>query len=222
MARPRLCVYCGEKEATTMDHVAPKCLFGDPKPPNLITVPACADCNNRKSQDDTLLRDALAVDIDNKHPIAKHLLDTKVKRAVQRNRSEIARLIAKASEAQPRFDYEGKSLGDAHRVDLASGTMDRILSRMVRGLYCSETGEILRKDHEFVVLRQPTGMFSQLYERMGNPPTGKLGSVFGFAWVRVNDPLKMIWLLWFYDSVVYSVMSRVIQPSTVPTGDATG
>jgi hypothetical protein len=39
------CVYCGEPGQLTRDHVSPQSIFPNPKPSNLITVPACQDCN---------------------------------------------------------------------------------------------------------------------------------------------------------------------------------
>jgi len=58
-----LCVYCGVNPATTRDHVIPECLFVPPLPSNMVTVPACADCNTtKKSQDDPYLRDMLVYD----------------------------------------------------------------------------------------------------------------------------------------------------------------
>ncbi len=44
MAPKKLCTYCDD-QATTKDHVPPKCFFTETKPPNLITVPCCHDCN---------------------------------------------------------------------------------------------------------------------------------------------------------------------------------
>src|SRR5689334_1954265 len=46
---PRPCVFCGAADGTTKDHVPPKGIFVNPRP-QLITVPACARCNNRTSQ----------------------------------------------------------------------------------------------------------------------------------------------------------------------------
>src|SRR6516225_8918075 len=46
---PQTCVLCGERPATTMDHVPPKALFLQPRP-KLITVPACAICNRGTSE----------------------------------------------------------------------------------------------------------------------------------------------------------------------------
>lgn len=46
-----LCVYCGG-QATTLDHIPPKCLFGKNRPSNLVTVPACDNCNKGACKDD--------------------------------------------------------------------------------------------------------------------------------------------------------------------------
>ena len=35
------CIYCGNWAELTKDHIPPKCLFTDPKPENLITIPCC-------------------------------------------------------------------------------------------------------------------------------------------------------------------------------------
>jgi len=60
-----LCVYCGVNPATTRDYVIPECLFVPPLPSNMVTVPACADCNTtKKAQDDPYLRDMLVYDSD--------------------------------------------------------------------------------------------------------------------------------------------------------------
>lgn len=57
-----------DNDATTVEHVPPKCLFPEMKDSNgidykknLITVPSCEEHNNSKSTDDTYLRDILSM-----------------------------------------------------------------------------------------------------------------------------------------------------------------
>ena len=45
------CVYCG-KNATTREHVPSKCFLDKPYPDNLLTLPACKECNNGFSEDE--------------------------------------------------------------------------------------------------------------------------------------------------------------------------
>jgi hypothetical protein len=54
----KTCIYCG-KEATTKDHVPPKCFFPTPRPDNLLTVPCCESCNKIYGKDDERARNLL-------------------------------------------------------------------------------------------------------------------------------------------------------------------
>jgi 5-methylcytosine-specific restriction endonuclease McrA len=53
----RECVYCGNNQELTRDHVPPKGIFSEPRPSDLITVPACPQCHNAEtSRDDEYFR----------------------------------------------------------------------------------------------------------------------------------------------------------------------
>jgi hypothetical protein len=58
-----VCVYCHPADATTDDHVPPKNLFRaeDRQKLQLMTVPACAACNNDNSTNETRFQDVIAV-----------------------------------------------------------------------------------------------------------------------------------------------------------------
>ena len=48
-----LCAICGVNEATTKDHLPPKCIYPTPiNDDNMHTVPACKFCNGGGSQED--------------------------------------------------------------------------------------------------------------------------------------------------------------------------
>jgi len=135
-----LCVYCGVNPATTRDHVIPECLFVPPLPSNMVTVPACADCNNtKKSQDDPYLRDMLVYDNDSsRHVAARELFRGKVMRAARTNRSDVTRATITAARRgmEPRHSSGGLYLGHYYPVDLDATRFDRsIFSTIVKGLY---------------------------------------------------------------------------------------
>jgi hypothetical protein len=51
-----ICVLCGDREATTKEHIPPKALFVT-KPHKFLSVPACAECNHStKLEDEYLLQ----------------------------------------------------------------------------------------------------------------------------------------------------------------------
>ncbi len=52
----KLCVYCQEVVGSTDDHVPPALLFPKPRPSDLITVPACPQCNAGFEKDEEYIR----------------------------------------------------------------------------------------------------------------------------------------------------------------------
>ena len=69
-----ICTYCNSL-ATTIDHVPPSLIFPKPRPANIITVPACYDCNNSASLDDEYFRLVTALEEKSgEHPDSIELL----------------------------------------------------------------------------------------------------------------------------------------------------
>ncbi len=84
------CYMC-EAEATSMEHVPPKCLFPESKDlpsgvdlrKNLIKVPSCDQHNSHKSLDDEYFMFVIASAFHGNNPREKHF-DTKIMRAAKR------------------------------------------------------------------------------------------------------------------------------------------
>ena len=57
----RICYGCGSDQALTAEDVIAKCLIPEPRPDNLVTVPACRQRNESVSKDEEYLRDRLSV-----------------------------------------------------------------------------------------------------------------------------------------------------------------
>src|SRR5687768_6829030 len=55
----KVCVLCGEREATTKEHIPPRALFIT-KPPEYFSVPACKDCNHSTKLEDEYLLQAMS------------------------------------------------------------------------------------------------------------------------------------------------------------------
>src|SRR5687768_10631148 len=70
------CVYCGQMRPLTVDHIPPRNLFAKPRP-QLITVPACEECNGSASMDDEYFRLMLTSSFGaDKHPDARDVMGT--------------------------------------------------------------------------------------------------------------------------------------------------
>jgi hypothetical protein len=216
MDDPILCVYCGLLPATTMDHVIPKAFFVPPLPSNLVTVPVCKPCNNKKSKNDSYLRDLLVMDLDCcDHPVAKELMKGKVIRSAIRNRSEIARSARKA-RPKAKYSINGLYLGHFPSFPIDGTRLNESFATIVRGLYYRLRGIRLRDDYSFKIGRVDSLHLKDAYDLMvkmrGNGPY-VLANVFGCVFLYVDeDPHLTNWLLWFYGGFV-------LQIYTFPKGD---
>ena len=88
--RGSLCAYCGERPATTEDHVIGRNFFPVHLRSNLPKVPACSGCNERKSNYE---RYAMAVfPFGSEHHAAQDILRTKVKRRLEKDQGLLRQL----------------------------------------------------------------------------------------------------------------------------------
>src|SRR5271156_294311 len=139
------CAYC-DQPATTRDHVRPKKLFTPPLPANLITVPACGECNNRASSDDELFRNELSIMAGSfgESPNAAERLRPTM-RGIRRNRATLVRMVTGAQLVE-RYSSGGLYLGHGFAVPVAPGVQQRVITRIVRGLYWHHFGAALGTD----------------------------------------------------------------------------
>jgi hypothetical protein len=212
------CTYCGGLTEITMDHVVPRTLFTQPYPPDLITVPACEQCNNiNKSSDDTVFRDYLTLDLYGNQSSGGRAAYPKVLRANERGQSKLARLATSASEMRPLVTSAGIYLGDFPTAKLEEGTIEGPLMTMVRGLYFYNHRERLPDEYQFSIVRIFDWDLPDVLRRMSplhaNGPYN-YGDVFGYMYFKAaEDPFTTIWLMWFFNSVCFSVST--VEPGIV-------
>jgi hypothetical protein len=117
------CAYCG-RPATTRDHVPPKKLFTPPLPGNLITVPACDNCNNRASEDDEAFQNELSImagSFGESVNAAERLQPTM--RSIRRNRATLGRMVSGAQLVE-RYSPGGICLGHGYAVPIVRGVQE--------------------------------------------------------------------------------------------------
>jgi len=218
--QPKLCVYCQINPATTMDHVVPRCLFVPPLPQDMVTVPVCQPCNIEKSKNDDYLRDMLIVDIHcSDHPVAKALIVGKMKRAMQSNRSKIARDAVKSLRLAPTFTTGGIYLGDFPSMPLEWERANEIYKTIARGLYFKLRGQRFPAGYSFEVRRFDPWYTNQLFgelKAMGANGPYTLGQVFACWFVYAAEDPGVTWsLLQFYGGMVISVSTEPVATSEV-------
>lgn len=142
--------YACDSEATSAEHVPPKCIFPELKDfphkdlrKNLITVPSCDKHNSAKSKDDEFLMISLAGMLGNNSIGYAHSV-TKVDRALRRTSYKLLESVFVANRRKLVLDVDGNRF-----VQAIAGTpdLDRLnncADHMARGIYRHHFGESFR------------------------------------------------------------------------------
>ena len=151
-ARTRqVCVFCGARRRTTRDHIPPKCLFGPKgsRPSNLVTVPACAQCNMTSSGDDEYLRLILAGNIEaTVHPETRKLWPTIARSLARPNKQGFARAFFSSLRTVDVVTPSGLFLGRQKGFPVDHDRLHRTMKKIIRGLFYHEFHKRLPRSHD--------------------------------------------------------------------------
>jgi len=151
----RSCVYCGSKKDLTRDHIPPKCIFAEPRPTNLISVPACESCNTSFKLDDEFFRIFVTAESAQDNPAARRIWEEAV---MQRSLKRSPRLKAKLRSSLGKVDLYspgGIFLGEASTLRFSKERINPVLERIVRGLYWRHRGSRIDPNAEFLFYKNP-------------------------------------------------------------------
>lgn len=131
------CAHCGWERPLTDDHVPPKLLYSPPRPSNLITVPACRDCNFGASHDDEYFRlvcSARAEAAGNPH--ARDAWETSL-RGLGRNESAgfRQRFLGDVRRVWRPQEESGLVISEITGFEVDLLRLDRVATRIVTGLF---------------------------------------------------------------------------------------
>lgn len=209
------CVYCGIRDGTQREHVIASSFFRPPFPANLPKVPACLECNQLRgdggqrnlSDDEAYMRDRICMLLGSEdHADAKHLLDEKVARNLRRPESRRQREAIAATmrpgtvELEPDVYLSGAW---SFQIDLAR--FERVMSKIVRGLYAFHMGRMPDDYGVVIVPRLTPDLFEQFRARMvmNDPsPVYELGLHKAVCYQYASkgpNPLGNNWVVTIYD-----------------------
>jgi len=144
-----ICAICGTNQGTTRDHVPPKSIFPKPRPSNLITVPACIECNNGASVYDDLFKVFLSLQATESNEMARRLFEEKTLKTLRRNSVLLERIKEESKEIEV-INNDGE-LETRTGVLWDSQAHDAVIERTIRGLYFHHVGEPLSEETELSV-----------------------------------------------------------------------
>lgn len=197
----KCCVYCSTTENLTVEHAPPKLIFPKPRPSDLITVPACADCNSDGSKDAEYFRLSLCL-----NPLAKNApsviaLKSTVQQSLERPQAAGFRTALFQS-------LEPQHGGAVFTVDMAR--IHLVVRRIVQGLYYHDTGTVLPPDtHESRVLSMemlsmmesdaPQKLRDEFIEPLMKEPIHVYAdNQFAYWVIHTGKPHVSVWALLFY------------------------
>lgn len=215
MKAPQLCVYCQKRSATERDHIPPKNLFPPPRPSTLITVPACSSCNRSASLDDEYLRLVVVGRWDvYEHPDARKLMDHSFGRLAETRKTGLRKgFFAGVREVDIRSET-GDYLGQTAIYDVDLSRLDRVGTRIVRGLVYHHTESCVPADHSVEVfcwdgLSPTAGDARQQFRSMATAlqatPQHIIGNDVFSYWYQVlpDCPTASVWYFRYFNRIEY-------------------
>lgn len=209
------CIFCGKNVGDTDDHVPPQCLFPRPLPSNMITVPACHDCNNKRfSKDDEVVRNILSsLEIHERHTDIKNHLAPKRNRSFTKKYYGEKKLQALLDKMKPvaQYDNFGNYIGKKAAISLDDPIFDKFIERVSRGLlfHVNQIGYFegnfrwklspSQKDIESMPQEMKDFLFS------GKPKS--IGNTFSYIGYCIPHYVGSMWILNFYQGI--EIMSIV-------------
>jgi len=197
---------CGREKACSRDHVPPQCIFPEPRPSNLVTVPACAVCNMHRSGLDEEFKVFLGLTV-GYHLDGDKSYRTPVFRTLAHNRrlrSDILASMRRVVIQDPTVPTSQSALA----VPLNTTAHDTVVERTVRGLYFNHTGRILGDRYPLTVqwLRV---LDDELFRMTNDWNTGTIGDpalVYKYT-ICTDDPSVTVWVLKFFQKTWSIVVS---------------
>lgn len=198
------------------------CFFPNSPPGGYIKVPACEPCNHSYHLDEQYVRTALLTEGSFANPAAQAILERLRKEAQAGSlaRVRLAARLYNAIEHVEQLSPAGLVLGAAPAVRLEVSRVNRVLEKIVRGLFFHESGRRLDdravvyveiKPDQAVLNRPPFSWVRSRYAR----PARTMGNVFVYRVCILEDaPDSSIWLLGFYDSILAIAFTALEPPGS--------
>jgi len=220
-----LCVYCCEKLKETSDHVPPKSFFPKPRPSDLITVPSCLRCNHDVGEDEEFFLATFMFTQGGVSEAGNKLWAEKLHRMYEKNLG-LKRKIAQALSYADILTPAGLFLGRKMAIQTDEKRFDKVVHKIVRGLYYFEYNEplsitteilslFLKQEQHFEAARQPV-------HQLKNGSRGWEG-IFEYKFNRLGDSKEdSMWLIRFFDFAIFWIITGNENDLTKPFNSDAG
>jgi len=200
--RGSLCAYCGERLATTEDHVIGRNFFPVHLRSNLPKVPACSNCNGRKADYE---RYAMAVfPFGSEHHAAQDMLRTKVKRRLEKD-PRLLRQLQQSQKDVTVVNPDG-STDTTFCIQFNHEQTFNLFDMIIRGLLWHHCRSPLPSSYVvrlFSLTDQDLDLFKKLVLSLSPDQFQDVSLANGTFWYQFtrnpDDPFFTAWILGIYD-----------------------
>lgn len=186
----------------------------------MLTVRACETCNATKAKHDDFFRDILVTDVQGaESPIAERVFQERTISSHVKGKSLLARIALTEGVERPLFDENGAIRYVLPQFSVDSKRMYETFEFLVRGLRYSVDGFRFVDHTEFITARllfdeDIRGTIDVLDGvRFTGPMKVGEGVFECYYGIAEDEPNGSIWLLRFYDRVVYRIVTRARKPA---------
>jgi hypothetical protein len=166
------CVYCTHSPGITKDHVPPRIFFPEPRPGNLITVPACSKCNSDATMDDNYLFTIMMFGEAGNTVAGEALWQKRLRRMFTKDLG-IRRQLGSALSLKHVITPGGSDQDRRIALSFDEQRFDKAIQRIVRGLYYFEFGSSLSVETHVVSLLLTHATDSNSYSIRSSNQLGK-------------------------------------------------
>ena len=204
---PAPCFNCGAP-SETRDHVPPKGVFPTPRPKQLITVPACRKCNNVTKLDDEYFRWLVAT-LGDQTASSDALINERILPRFKQNPALLHSIMQKSTVVDV-FSPGGIWLERRPAFNFDRPRIQRVVEKIVRGLYFHEFGERLTDARVEDFVLNPDQLSNEDKEYVTSLPVRQVApDVFSYRCERdPEDPRHSGWfLMFFYPKTLFFTMT---------------
>jgi len=199
-----ICVYCGKQKKLTVDHVPPKLFLARPYPPNLLTVPACDECNASFMKNDEYTRTVVTLDVRAaNNSDARVNLPAVIRSLGRPDARGLAEYLVRSTEKSTILGEDGVPWANAIEIDRKR--VQAAGERLIRGLYFIEMQKPLARGAMVRVAARPgvsarepaIQEFARLYARAAVRRDRAIGTAFSYAAGFTGN--ISVWMMLLYD-----------------------
>ena len=192
--------YCCNENSVSREHIPPKCIFPNPRPSNMITLPSCDKHNFEKSKDDEYFRWFLSTVCGPTSAAALNIFKTKVIKGLRRKLALHNTIMKNSIKSIDIYSPGGIWLGNRPGFRFDNKRIVRSLKLICKGLYFYHFNKRIINIHKFALKFNPDLDENEIneitYLKLYN--IGK-GDVFSYRYYRnsINGKDTCLWFLMF-------------------------